>query len=459
MGKTEIRVEQKRRTGNFTEGSIIKPLLAFMLPVLAAMFLQAMYGAVDLMVVGHFADASEVSGVSTGSQITQTITNIITGFAMGITVVIGQQIGAGKTREVGRTIGTGVLLFGVIGIVLTAVIAFGAGALAKMMNAPEEAFRATRGYIFICGLGFIVIIGYNLISSIFRGIGDSKTPLIAVMIACICNIFGDLLMVAVFHLGAEGAAIATVAAQLISVILSLVILKRRGLPFEVHKEDFLHFEGKTASRIVRVGIPIALQDFLVSLSFLVILAIVNSLGVTASAGVGVAEKVCAFIMLIPSAFMQAMSAFVAQNVGAGKLDRAKKTLVYGIGISLLFGVVISFFTFRFRMNLCGIFTTDPDVIAAGAEYLCAYAIDCILTCFLFCFIGYFNGLGETALVMIQGVAGAFAVRIPVAVAMSRQPEPSLFKIGLGIPCATVLQIIICIICYRYVQKKAERGAV
>ncbi|MBQ6507404.1 MAG: polysaccharide biosynthesis C-terminal domain-containing protein, partial [Clostridia bacterium] len=303
------------------------------------------------------------------------------------------------------------------------------------------------------------IISYNLIGSIFRGIGDSKTPLMTVLIACVCNIAGDLLLVAVFRMGTAGAAFATVAAQMVSVIVSLLILRRRGLPFQVKRSD-LCFDGSIIRKVTALGVPIALQDFLVGISFLVLLAIVNGLGLVASAGIGVAEKVCGFIMLIPAAFMQAMAAFVAQNIGAGKYRRAKKALIYAIAVSTMLAIVMFAVTFWRGDLLSGIFANDPEVIHASADYLKAYAIDCLLTCFLFCFIGFFNGLGMTRFVMIQGIIGAFLVRIPVAFLMSRQVPVSLFHVGLATPCSTILQVVLCLIWFRlangkYAEKESE----
>ncbi len=252
-------------------------------------------------------------------------------------------------------------------------------------------------------------------------------PLITVAIACVTNIFGDLLLVDVFQMGAAGAALATVFAQAVSVILSLFVIMRRKLPFTFRKEQ-LRFDRPLTAGILRLGIPIALQDVLVGVSFLVILAIVNSLGLLQSAGMGIAEKVCAFVMLLPSAFSQSVSAFVAQNTGAGKPERAKKALRYSVAVSLCISVFVFYFNFFHGDLLAGIFANDHAVILEAADYLKAYAIDCLLTSFLFCFVGYFSGLGKTVFVMTQGILGAFGVRIPVSFAMSRLPNVRLFYI-------------------------------
>ncbi|HAN42889.1 MAG TPA: MATE family efflux transporter [Sphaerochaeta sp.] len=437
---------------DFTRGRIIPPLLRFVVPVFLALFLQSMYGAVDLMIVGKFAYATDVSAVATGSQITMTLTNLISSLAMGMTILIGEKIGMGQPEEGGRIVGSGILLFSAIGLFMTAATATLAPQLAAVMQAPKEAFELTTSYIRICGMGMIVIISYNLIGSICRGLGDSRTPLVTVMIACICNIVGDLLLVAVFRMGTRGAAIATVFAQFVSVVISLLMIRRKPLPFTLDKDAF-SWNGKIVSRILKVGTPIALQDLLVGISFLVLLAIVNSLGLICSAGVGVAEKVCAFIMLVPAAFMQSMSAFVAQNRGAGKTDRAVRGLWYAVAISSTFGVLMFYVTFFHGDMLASIFANDAEVVSAAAQYLKAYGIDCLLTCFLFCFIGFFNGMERTRFVMIQGIAGAFLVRIPVAFLMSRQVPVSLFHVGLATPCSTVLQIIMCFIYFAALHRR------
>lgn len=426
----------------FTEGKIFGPLIRFALPVLLALCLQAMYGAVDLLVVGQFGSAADVSAVATGSQMMQMITSIITGLAMGTTILLGQAIGKKRMDEAGDIIGSGICFFLALAVFVTVLMMLFTSPFAAFMRAPEEAFDKTVNYVKICSAGAIFIVAYNVLGSIFRGMGDSKTPLYTVLFACVFNIAGDLFFVAVLHMAAEGAAVATVLAQALSVVMCLFIVKKRGLPFPFSGKN-IRFDGGIIAKTVRLGFPIALQDGLVSLSFLAITAIVNSLGVVASAGVGVAEKLCVFIMLVPSAFSQSLSAFVAQNIGAGKADRAKKTMFYGMAASLATGIVMAYLAFFHGALLASVFSAEQDVIAAAADYLKAYAIDTLIVSFLFCFIGYFNGCGRTAFVMLQGIAGAFLVRIPVSFLMSRLEPVSLFRIGLATPASTVVQILLC----------------
>ena len=442
------------KTLDLTQGKILGPFLRFTLPILFALFLQAMYGAVDLLIVGKFAQAADVSAVSTGSQIMMTIMGVISGLAMGTTVFLGHKIGEKSPREAGQIIGSGIMLFTVVGAALTVAVPLAAVALSRLMRAPAEAFFQTVSYLRICGVGTIVIMAYNLVGSIFRGMGDSRTPLITVAIACLVNIAGDLVMVAWLHLGAGGAAAATVFAQLVSVAASLLLIRRRELPVTFERR-MIRWDGGVIRKIVSLGAPIALQDLLVGISFLVVLSIVNALGLTASAGVGVAEKVCAFIMLVPSSFMQAVSAFVAQNRGAGRMDRVNRSLVYAILVSTGIAVILFYFSFFQGDMLAGIFAKDPGVISAAARYLNAYGVDCLMVCTLFCFIGYFNGMEHTTFVMIQGLIGAFFVRVPVSFLMSRIRPVSLFYIGLATPCSTVVQILMCVGFLLYLKKRKK----
>lgn len=443
-------------TKRLTQGSILKSLISFAFPVLLALLLQAMYGAADLIIVGRFAGTGEQSGVASGSQLFNTVTMVITGLSMGVTVFVGNAIGAGRTERAGKGIGTGIVLFAAVAAAVTALTVPGSGALAELMHAPEAAFEQTSAYVRICGMGAVFIVAYNVIGAVFRGIGDSKTPLVTVAIACAVNIAGDLLLVGGLGMGAAGAAIATVSAQAVSVICSLWLIRRKALPFSFSLSCLLP-DPACAKRILLVGIPIALQELLVQFSFLFIQVVVNGMGVVESAAVGVAEKVCVFLMLVASAYMQSISAFVAQNNGAGRPDRSRRALFYGIATAFAAGAAMGTLALFGGSALSSLFSREPAVIAAAHEYLKAYAIDCLLTAILFCFVGYFNGCGRTVLVMVQGIVGAFCVRIPVVYLMSRIEGASLFLIGLGTPISSVVQILLCTAAYLVLRKKTPVG--
>lgn len=436
---------------DFTQGSILKKMIKFMIPILGALVLQAMYGAVDLMIVGQFGTTSGLSGISTGSNIMNLATFVVAGLAMAVTVQISKYIGMKNEERIGRLLGATIALFSIISVVVSVVLIVFAPQLSVLMQAPEEALDLTVQYVRICGTGFLLITAYNTISSVFRGLGDSKSPLIFVAIACCVNIVGDLVLVAGFGLNVIGAAVATVAAQGISVLLSVLIIRKKKLPFHIYKQDIcLNEEIKG---IFKIGTPIALQELLTQLSFLALCAFVNSLGLAASSGYGVASKIQGFVMLIPGSLMQSMSSFVSQNVGAGKEKRAFRAMLTGIGIGAVVGVFVFIGVVFYGDVLAGIFTNDAAVVQEAFHYLRGFALEAIVTAVLFSFMGYYNGHARTFWVMIQGLAQTFIVRLPMAYIMTMQPDANLFKIALSAPSATIFGIVLNIAYYFYYRKQ------
>lgn len=436
---------------NFTEGSILKKMIKFMIPILGSLILQAMYGAVDLLVVGQFGTTTGLSGISTGSNLMNMATFVVSGLAMAVTVQISKYIGMKKEERLGKLIGATIALFTSISIVISIILVIFARPLSILMQAPSEALDLTVQYVQICGAGFLLITAYNVISALFRGLGDSKSPLLFVLIACVVNIVGDLLLVAVFHMNVAGAAIATVAAQGVSVVLSILIIKKRASVFHLKKED-IGFNEEIAG-IMKIGTPIALQELLTQSSFLVLCALVNSLGLAASSGYGIASKVQSFVMLIPSSLMQSMSSFVSQNVGAGKEKRAFKSMLTGMGIGAFVGVFVFFGVIFFGDKIASLFTSDASVIEQAFNYLKGFALEAIVTSVLFSFMGYYNGHARTLWVMVQGLAQTFIVRLPMAYFMTMQPNASLLNIGLSAPSATIFGIMINILYYLYYSKQ------
>ncbi len=435
---------------DFTQGSILKKLVAFMMPVLGALILQAAYGAVDLLVVGRFGSTSGLSAVSTGSQVLNLVTFVVVQFAMGITVLIARYLGEKRPEKIGAVIGGGVVVFAMMSVVLFFALVFFARPISVLMQAPAEAVDLTASYVRICGGGIFFIVAYNLLSAIFRGLGDSKSPLLFVLVACIVNVFGDLLLVAGFHMDAAGAAIATVAAQALSVVFAVVLLIKKELPFSITKKDFrLNSQCK---KFLKIGLPLALQEFLTQISFLALCAFVNRLGLEASSGYGVACKIVNFAMLVPSSLMQSMASFVSQNIGAGKKTRAKQSMFTGMGVGLVVGCLV-FVLVLFKGNLLsGIFTTDAAVIRNGYAYLKGFAPETIVTAVLFSMVGYFNGINKTVWVMTQGLIQTLLVRLPLAYFMSIQPNASLTKIGLAAPVATTVGIILNVGFFLYLNR-------
>lgn len=446
----------KSDKADFTQGSILKKLVAFMMPVLGALILQAAYGAVDLLVVGRFGSTSGLSAVSTGSQVLNLVTFVVVQFAMGITVLIARYLGEKKPEKIGAVIGGGAIVFTIISVVLFIVMVCFAHPISILMQAPEEAVYLTASYVRICGGGIFFIVAYNLLSAIFRGLGDSKSPLLFVLVACIVNVIGDLALVAGLHMDAAGAAIATVSAQALSVVFAVVLLIKKELPFSIARKDFRL--NPQCKKFLKIGLPLALQEFLTQVSFLALCAFVNRLGLEASSGYGVACKIVNFAMLVPSALMQSMASFVSQNIGAGKKKRAKKSMFTGIGVGLVVGcLVFALVIFKGDM-LAGFFSTDAAVIENGYAYLKGFALETIVTAILFSMVGYFNGNNKTIWVMTQGLIQTLLVRLPLAYFMSIQPNASLTKIGLAAPISTMVGVVLNIGFYVYLNRAEQKNA-
>lgn len=440
-----------KEKSSILQGPIFPALTKFAVPILLSLILQALYGAVDLWMVSQFGSNADVSAVSTGSQTIMIVNGIVTGLSMGITILLGISVGEKNDKRSADIIGTSVWIFTFAGVALSIFLMLAAPNLAKLLNAPPEALEKTAQYISICGAGTIFVVAYNVLNGIFCGIGDSATPLAFVGVACIVNIIGDLVLIKFFNLGAVGAAIATISAQAVSVIFSLIIIRKR-LPFSVKKEN-MRFQKDLGLSILNLGAPVAMFRMCSEVSYLMVISFVNSLGVVASSGVGIAEKLGAFIWLIPTAYMSAISAFVAQNMGANQIQRAKKSLWVGMATSAAMGGAMAILSFFYGDLMSQIFIKDPAVIAASAEYLKGSAIDCFGLSLVYCYNGYFNGIAKTKFVMLQGIVASLFVRIPAAYLASIRPQPTLFGIGFAVSLAAMFMFLVCTIYYVITNRK------
>jgi len=439
---------------SLTEGRVAPTLVRFALPFMLSSLLQSLYGAADLFVVGQYAGAAAVSGVSIGSQIMSTVTMLILSLSMGGTVLIGNCIGSRDEDGAATAIGTQASLFALFAVVLTPLMLFGTDVGVALMQTPPEAVADARDYVFTCSTGLPFIMGYNALSGIFRGLGDSKTPVYFVALATVINIAADFWLVGGLHMGSTGAAIATITAQGLSFVAALIFLMKKGFPFPFTRRH-LRLNSRAARRILKVGGPLALQSTSVHLSFMIISAIINTMGLIASAAVGVTEKIMAFAFLPPDAFAAALAAMTAQNIGAGKPKRALEALKWSILFSLAVGLLVCGFANLFPEVLPAIFTTDGEVIRAAGLYMRTYSIDCILVAFVFSFNNYFSGCGNAVISMIHNVIATFAVRIPVTLLMSRVEGATLLHMGLAAPAASLLSVIICGWYFLWLRKKAH----
>ncbi|XCP84591.1 MATE family efflux transporter [Roseburia hominis] len=440
---------------DLTQGSVIRNLLYFSLPYLLSCFLQTFYGLADLFITGQFNGANVISAVSIGSQVTHMLTVIIVGLAMGTTVTISHAIGAKKPEQAAKGIGNTVSLFAVFSLLLTVILILSLDQIIAVISTPPEAVSQARDYLLICFVGVPFITAYNVISSIFRGLGDSKSPMYFVAIAGIINVVLDFLFIGPMKMGAAGAAYATVIAQALSVVFALLALTRRKLGIPLKKQDF-HFDRSALSSILRVGVPISVQDGFIQVSFLVITAIANSRGVVAAASVGIVEKIISFLFLVPSAMLSSVSAIAAQNAGAGLHAQGRKVLRYAVEICVVFGGIVAIICQFWSEPILGLFVHDnPDVIIMGGQYLRAYVFDCIVAGIHFCFSGYFCAYNKAYLSFIHNLVSILLIRIPGAYLASVHFPHTLYPMGLAAPLGSLLSALICISVFFILRKKGQ----
>ena len=429
---------------DLTTGSVFQTILYFSLPYLLSYFLQTLYGMADLFIIGQFNGVDSTTAVSVGSQVMHMLTVMIVGLAMGSTVVIGRAVGGKNTKEANLAIGNTVTLFLLLAAAGTVVLLLAVKPIVSVMSTPKEAVKNTVNYLTICFAGIPFITAYNVISSIFRGMGDSKSPMYFIAVACLFNIGLDYLFIGAMGLGTAGAALGTTLAQTISVILSfLVILRRKMIP-GLCLADFMP-QGDILGRIAKVGVPIAIQDGFVQIGFMVITVFANLRGLNDAAAVGIVEKLIGILFLVPSSMLSAVSALSAQNIGAGKHDRARLTLRYAILIAVSFGLIASI-TMQFTAEAAvSLFTNQPEVILLGAQYMHSYVWDCIFAGIHFSFSGYFCAYGLSNISFLHNFLSIVCARIPLAYIASKYYTDSLFPMGIAAPAGSALSVVICMI--------------
>lgn len=441
-------------TKDLTKGSVLKNLIYFSLPYLLSCFLQTFYGMADLFIAGQFNGADTITAVSTGSQIMHMITVIIVGLAMGTTVMISQAVGGNHKEQIQKVIGNSISLFMLVALVMTGLLLLCTDGIITVMSVPGEAVAQAKVYLIICFTGIPFITAYNIISCILRGLGDSRTPMYFISIACVVNILTDYILMGPFHMGAAGAALGTVLSQTISVICALVYLRKKDMGIHILKHD-LKPERSIIRRLVQIGVPISLQDGLIQVSFIIITIIANGRGVIIAASVGIVEKIIGFLFLIPSAMLSSISAIAAQNIGAGKQRRARQTLGYGICITVVCGLIFSVICQLVPESVIGLFSDETDVIRLGADYLRSYVFDCAIAGIHFCFSGFFCAHGRSLISFIHNISSIVLVRVPGAYLASKYYPDTLFEMGLAAPLGSLLSAIICVCFYVYLYRKKQ----
>ena len=444
---------------NLTTGSVFQNILFFSLPYLLSYFLQTLYGMADLFIIGQFEGVADTTAVSIGSQVMHMLTVMLVGLAMGSTVSIGQAVGGRKDRQAAVCIGNTVTLFMGLSLVLTVVLLAASGQIVKVMSTPAQAVSGTLDYLTICFMGIPFITAYNIISSIFRGMGDSKSPMYFIAVACAANIGLDYLFMGALHMGPSGAALGTTLSQAVSVAVSLAVILKRGGGLSVRKQDFKPLPP-VMGRLLKIGVPIALQDGFIQISFIVITIIANRRGLNDAAAVGIVEKIISFLFLVPSSMLSTVSALGAQNIGAGCPDRAQRTLGYAIAIAAGFGLLVSVLMQFLAEPMVSLFTdasqgSGAQVVRLGGQYLRGYVLDCMFAGIHFSFSGYFCACGKSGLSFLHNSIAILLVRIPGAFLASAYFPENLFPMGLATSAGSLLSVVICVIAFRLIVRRGK----
>lgn len=431
----------KRIENDLTQGSVFRKLCAFTLPFIGANLLQTLYGMADLYIVGRYASTADISAVSVAGTVISTFLMFLIGLSAGATVVVGQRFGAGDKASLSPVAATAFSIAWIVGGALMIVVGALTVPVLRWINTPAEAMRGAIAYMLICSVGYIFQSVYNMLSGILRGVGDSRSPLLFVAVSTVFNILGDILLVGVFGMGAAGAALATVLAQLLCMLFGIIHVKRRGFPFDFRPRSY-RLDRRDSAALFRVGIPIALQEILVMFSFIVLEGIINRFGLSASAAAGILDKIFLFAIIPTGAFNASISAMVAQNIGAGEEARAIRCLTYGSLLSACFAVIFFLLGLLMPDKLVGIFTTDGGVIAEGTVYYTGYKYEYLLCSLAFCVNGFINGTGHTKLTLINNIISTYAVRIPLCLFAANVLHAGLFGVGYALPAASLVQVIV-----------------
>lgn len=440
---------------NLTSGSVLKGIAGFSLPYLLSYFLQTMYGMADLFIIGQFESAAGTTAVSVGSQVMHMLTVMIVGLAMGSTVCIGQAVGGGDKKRASAAVGNTVTMFMMLSVAVTVLLLVLVDPIVAVMSTPAEAVAGTRDYLIICFIGIPFITAYNIISSVFRGLGDSKSPMIFIAVACAANIALDYLFMGALRLGPAGAALGTTLAQAISVVFALTVILRKKIGISLAKSD-LRPHRETMGQLLRIGIPVAAQDGLIQVAFIVITVIANRRGLDTAAAVGIVEKIISFLFLVPSSMLSTTSALCAQNIGAGKPERAEQVLRYAAFIAVGFGIIVVILTQFVSEQAVSLFTPDEQVIVLGGQYLRGYIWDCIFAGIHFCFSGYFCAIGRSELSFIHNITAIALVRIPGVYLTSKMFPTTLFPMGLATAAGSLLSVLICVVAFALLRKHNKK---
>lgn len=424
------------KENNLSHGNVVKQLILFALPFILSNLIQSFYNVADIIIIGQFSGIKSMSGVNIGGQVTLLMTNLAVGINTGASILIAKSVGAENKKQLEKIIGTILTFLLILAVIMSVLMLTLHTSILRLINTPEESFNEAGSYLIITALGTIFIFGYNALSAIMRGMGDSRNPLYFITIACVTNVALDFLLVAVLHMGVVGAGIATVISQAFSMILCIIFLVRKKFIFDFNIRSF-RIDKTLLKEILKLGIPISVQNLTANVSFLFITTLVNTYGVVASAAVGAVGKFNGFAILPAIAINAAISTMCAQNFGADREDRAKQTCMAGMIIAIIISYTFFVLTFLFPKEILGIFSKEEELIRVGTQYLRVFSIDYLLIPFYFSFNGLFVGAGHSNFSLFTNVMAGIVVRMPMAYLLGEVFNMGLIGVGLSVPLATL----------------------
>ncbi len=427
-------------------------IVTFALPYVLAYFLQILYGLADLFVIGRYCSVDSTTAVSNGAQVMYFFTCVLIGLAMGSTVCVAHAVGAKDKRRTAKAIGNTATMFLAISVVLAAVLLLCRGSIVRLIGTPPEALEGAMEYLTVCFLGIPFIMGYNVVSAVFRGLGDSKSPMLFVAVACVINILLDFLFIGFLGMGPMGAALGTTISQMCSVLLAAFSIRKH---LDLRRSDFKP-HGFTIKNILKTGVPIAMQDGFVQMGFLLIMVIANGRGVYDAAAVGIVEKFIGLVFIVPSAMLSTVSAIASQNIGASQPGRARLVMKYAMVVTSVYGVVVASVLQVVPEWAVRLFTDDAHVVEMGGVYLKGYAWDCLFAGIHFCFSGFFTACGYSIISFAHNLASIVLARVPGVYLASELYPHTLYPMGLATCLGSVFSCLVCVVAYRWVSKKIER---
>lgn len=437
---------------DLTTGSEARLIFNFTIPMLIGNVFQQMYNIVDSIVIGKYLGNEALAAVGASFPLIFTLISLIIGLATGGTIIISQHYGAKNMEKVRRTIDTMYIFLFFASIALSVIGIWSSAFIFKLIDLPAEVIPEAVKYFNLYSVGFVFFFGFQGTTAILRGMGDSKTPLYFLVISTIVNIVLDLLFVIVFGWGIEGVAIATVISQAGAFVTIIFYLNKYNsfLKFNPLK---MQFDWEIFRKSIQIGLPTGLQQTFVAVGMLALYKVVNMFGTTVIAAYSVAMRIDSFASLPAMNFSAALSSFVGQNIGAGKLERVQKGLNATLWMTAIISLAVTVVAWLFSGPIMQVFTNDPGVVEAGKDYLFIVSAFYIVFSTMFVYNGVLRGAGDTLIPMFVTLFSLWVVRIPISWFLAQQMGPK--GIWWGIPIAWAIGAFFSFLYFRMGKWKSK----